>query len=61
MNAIKAGSAIYEISQLLSSTVFTNDLFKINKGPFFNVVKAWLNLAFPFFKANHMNEEMHMA
>jgi hypothetical protein len=43
------------------SSVFSHDVFKVNRGSFYNVVKGWLNLAFPFFKEQKMQEEMRAA
>lgn len=60
LKAVAEGSVIFEVSQLLNSSVFKHDLYKANRGPFYNVVKAWLNLAFPFFKEKKLTEEMRV-
>jgi len=55
--AMKKSNAIHQIYNLLEQSVFTHEKYRVNRGPFFNVVKSWLNLAFPFFKEHNLREE----
>jgi hypothetical protein len=57
---MKSQSSIYEIQQLMHQQVFCHDSLKSIKGSLYNVIKAWLNIVFPFFKENKMEEEMHV-
>lgn len=48
------------MTQLIEAPVLTHDRFKPSQGMYFNVIKGWLNLAFPFFKENKMEMEMKL-
>jgi hypothetical protein len=50
MEAFKQRTAINLIQNLLEEPLLTHCSFKDQQGAFFNVLKSWLNLAFPFYK-----------
>lgn len=56
MEAFRQKSAINQVNKLLDEILFTDSAFKDQQGPFFNVLKSWLNLAYPFYKDRNMQE-----
>lgn len=47
-----------KVSDLLELPLIKDEKYRGYQGSFFNVIKSWLNLAFPFYKEQNLLQEM---